>query len=217
MGLLCSCPQGAALDNLPITDCPESLGQLQKVAFQRVYSAPGVKNGFDLDVAEDPEDPTQLASWTPYVSATDSTKVVVSPYLHGPTSEPGAAREYGGGNETVGGIPIIVGREPSTMTTQLIQQPQAVIEALKSYQCENIGVYLIDEYGRIAGLVDDHENPTFFGPIPIASLFVGDKMLGGLEEADRNELIWRFFPNWSDKLKIYTPEDFNALTDLAAS
>jgi hypothetical protein len=30
-----------------------------------------------------------------------------------------------------------------------------------------------------------------------------------------NVISWKFFPNWSDKLHLITPDDFNALTDLA--
>ncbi len=75
-------------------------------------------------------------------------------------------------------------------------------------------MYLNDEYGRIIALADDVVTPTEIYPIPIASLFVGDKMLGGLEDVDKNTISWKFFPNWSDKLVIITPTDFNALTDL---
>ena len=33
MSLLCNCPAGAALENIPISDCPESLGLLVSVDF----------------------------------------------------------------------------------------------------------------------------------------------------------------------------------------
>jgi hypothetical protein len=210
MGLLCNCPQGAALDAIPISDCPESLGQIQKVVFQRIYSAAGTKNKFVIATAN----PNVLASWTPLLAAVDGTKVVPSPYIQAPTVEAGAAREYGGGNETLGGIPLIIGREPTTFTGNVLRAAQKTIEAMKKYQCESVGVYLIDEYGRIAGLTDDHDAPTEVYPIPIESFFVGDKVLGGLESVDMNAVSWRFFPNWSDKLTIIAPTDFNALTDL---
>lgn len=210
MGLLCNCPQGAAIEAVPISDCPESLGQVQKAVFQRIFSTGTTKNKFVFATAN----PNVLASWSPLLAAADGTKVVQTPYIQAPTTEPGAAREYGGGNETLGGIPIIIGREPTSFTGNILRSKQDTIAALKKYQCENVGVYLVDEHGRIAGIADDVANPTELYPIPIAGFFVGDKMLGGLEDVDKNAIQWKFFPNWSDKLVMVTPTDFNALTDL---
>lgn len=211
MSILCNCPQDAALADIPISECPERFGQLQKVAFQRIFSASGTKNGFALPGTN----PNVLASWTPLLAAADGTKVTVSPYINAPVVEAGAAREYGSGNEVLGGIPVIVGKEPSTFTGALLNVSQESIGALKKYQCENVGVYLIDEFGRIGVLVDDREDPTRYEPVPVASFFVGDKVLGGLENPDSNAISWRFYPNWSDNLVFITPTDFNALIDLA--
>ena len=206
MSLLCNCPTGAALPSIPLSECPESLGQVQKVIFQRIFSTGNTKNEL--------VNPSVKASWTPLLAASDGTKVVQSPYLQAPTTEPGAARTYGGGNETLGGVELIIGREPTSFTANLLRTSQATVAALKQYMCENVGVYLVDEFGRIAGLVDDPSAPTNFSPIPIGSLFVGDKTLGGLEAPDMNVISWKFFPNWSDNLRLITPDDFNALTDL---
>lgn len=211
MGLLCTCPQSTALGSITQDSCPESIGQIQRLLFQRKFSAAKTLNGFTIATAA----PTALASWTALTAANNSTKVTVSPYVSAPNIEPGQAREYGGGNETIGGIPVIVGREPTTFTGSFIQVSQRTVTELKKYQCEDVGVYLVDEYGRIVGLTDSHATPTVFRPIPLASLFIGDKMLGQLENVDKNDITFRFFPNWSDMLHIVTPADFNALTDLA--
>lgn len=210
MSLLCACPESAAPASIDNVSCVESIGQIQKVLFQRLYSAPGTKNEITIGTSN----PNVLATWTPLLAAADGTKVVPTPYLSAPNVEPGAAREFGGGNETRGGIPLIIGREPTSVTTQMYRVPQSVIEQIKTYQCESVGVFLIDEYGRLIGLTDDHAAPTKFAPIPLAGLFVGDKMLGGLESVDMNALNWRFFPNWSDKLHVVAPTDFNGLSDL---
>lgn len=207
MGLFCNCPVAAAISDVPIDNCPESMGQIQKAVLQRVFSTGTTKNTI--------ADPTLLASWTPLLAAGDGTKTVQTPYLQAPTTEPGAARTYGGGNETLGGIEIIIGREPTAFTANILRSKQNTIKALKDYQCEEAGVYLIDEYGRIGCLADDPENPTTYYPIPVAGFFVGDKTLGGLEAPDMNGIQWKFFPNWSDNFVIVTPSDFNALTDLA--
>lgn len=209
---ICKCPAAAALPNIPNFTCAESFGQIQKVAFQRLYKSAGGKNSFTADAGIG-----KLASWSPLLAAEDDTKIVISPYIQAPTAEAGAPRTFGGGNETLGGIEEIIGREPTPFTGVIRKMPQSLIKALKELQCEsdsqNLGVYLFDENGSIGALQDPTTATTYY-PIPIRSLFVGDKTLGGLEAPDSNAVQWSFLPNWSDDLAILTPEDFNPLTDL---
>lgn len=202
------------MPDIPVSNCPESFGQIQKVAFQRLYKSTGEKNSFKTDAGIE-----KKASWTPLLSADDDTKIVISPYIQAPTAEAGAARTFGGGNETLGGVEEIVGREPTPFTGVMRKLPQKIIKALKELQCEswgdNLGVYLFNENGAI-GAIQDAKTATTHYPIPIRSLFIGDKTLGGYEAPDSNNIQWAFLPNWSDDLAIIVPEDFNPLTDLKA-
>lgn len=207
--LLCNCPGASALAAVVIEACKEKVGQVQKVVFQRKFASAGTLN--EVTVATD--DPALQATWDTLKAASDSTKVVASPYLSEPVSEAGAKREYGGGNATIGGIPIILGREPQPFEAKFLDTSQKSIKDLKTFQCETeLAVYLIDEHGRIIGLSDDIDSPTKFRPIPIQGLFVGDKSLGGYESPDMNAMEFKFFGNWSDDLSIVTPTDFNALS-----
>lgn len=203
------------MPDIPVSNCPESFGQIQKVAFQRLYKSTGEKNSFKTDAGIE-----KKASWTPLLSADDDTKIAISPYIQAPTAEAGAARTFGGGNETLGGVEEIVGREPTPFTGVMRKLPQKIIKALKELQCEswsdNLGVYLFDENGAI-GAIQDAKTATTHYPIPIRSLFIGDKTLGGYEASDSNNIQWAFLPNWSDDLAIIVPEDFNPLTDLKAA
>ena len=213
--MICKCPAGTALPDIPVSNCPEGFGQIQKVAFQRLYKSTGEKNSFKTDAGIEKKE-----SWTPLLSADDDTKIVISPYIQAPTAEAGAARTFGGGNETLGGVEEIVGREPTPFTGVMRKLPQKIIKALKGLQCEswgdNLGVYLFDENGAI-GAIQDAKTATTHYPIPIRSLFIGDKTLGGYEAPDSNNIQWAFLPNWSDDLAIIVPEDFNPLTDLKAA
>lgn len=203
------------MPDIPVSNCPESFGQIQKVAFQRLYKSTGEKNSFTTTAGIG-----KKASWTPLLSVDDDTKIVISPYIQAPTAEAGAARTFGGGNETLGGVEEIVGREPTPFTGVMRKLPQKIIKALKELQCEswgdNLGVYLFDENGAI-GAIQDAKTVTTHYPIPIRSLFIGDKTLGGYEAPDSNNIQWAFLPNWSDDLAIIVPEDFNPLTDLKAA
>lgn len=207
MGLNCGCPAGAHIADLDIAQCKESMGQIQKIAIQRIYKTAGELNSV--------ADPTKKASWSTLFSAANGTKMVVSPYIMNPTTEPGAARTFGGGNQSLGGVEIIIGREPTTFSGVMYQESQKTIAQMKQYMCEEVGVYLIDEYGNIGCAVDDIDTPTKYMPIPIGKLFVGDKKLGGFEEPDSNTIEWSFYPNWSDNFYIIKRDtlDFNPLSD----
>lgn len=212
--ITCKCPANAALTTIPAQGCAQSFGQIQKVAFQRLQQSAGVANEFTI------EDIPLLAEWTPLLTAADGTKIVVSPYIQAPSVEPGAARTFGGGNETLGGVEMVIGREPTTFQGVIRSVKQNIIVAMKELQCEaqadNLGVYLFDENGHIGCLCDAYTSTSELMPIPIKSLFVGDKKFGGLEEPDSNAIQWSFLPNWSDKFYIIEPL-FNPLTDLVVS
>ena len=211
---MCSCPAATALTTIPAAPCAESFGQIQKVAFCRLRKADGTLNSFVTGASTGID---KLAAWTAKMAKTDGEKVVISPYIQAPTQEAGAPRTFGGGNETLGGIEIIIGREPSTFTGVMRAVPQNVIKAMKDLQCEavgdNLGVFLFDENGNIEAIADATTAGTFY-PIPIRSLFIGDKTHGGLEAPDSNNIQWSFLPNYSDQLDIVVPSDFNPLTDL---
>ena len=211
--LTCSCPAASALTSIDAVNCAQNFGQIQKLAFQRLRDAEGSRNSFT-----DTASILYLASWTKYLTAYDATKIVVTPYINNPTTEAGEARTVGGGNESLGGIETIIGSNPTTFTSVLNGMPQSVIKQLKTLMCEaqvnNLGVYLFNEAGQIACIQDVAGN---FYPIPIRSLFVGDKNFGGFEGLDTNALSFSFPPIYSDDMVIVTPGDFNPLTDLVYS
>lgn len=212
MALSCACPAAATLPTIPKFECSEGFGQIQKIAFQRINSENG-NNHF----SENQDSIKILGSWIPYLAATDSTKIVISPFVENPTQDGGDARTYGGGNDTLGGVSKIIGSEPTTLTVQLRDVPQIVIKELKKLMCEaqngNLGVYLFDDNGNIECRTVESADIIFYHPIPIRALFVGDKIHGGLENPDSNTMSFQFAPNYSDDLSIVTPI-FNPLTEL---
>lgn len=215
MGLNCGCPVGQSISDITKQDCKTSMGQIQKLYFQRRYASAGVLN--EIPAA----DIVTKTAWQALLTATDSTKVTVSPEISNPETEPGAARTFGGGdNTTVGGMAIITGREPTTFTAALYELDQAIIKQMKTYQCEDISVFFIDEYGNIGCLVSKTGGnpvaPTHYRGVPVRSFFVGDKDFGGFNDPDSNALSFSLEPNWSDDLVVIKRDslDFNPLTDL---
>ena len=207
--ITCQCPSPTALPDIPCVKCPERFGQIQKIAFQRLRADDGTKNGFPKSGGTDTI--TDIANWQSAMTAADSTKIVISPYIYSPTQETGAPRTFGGGNDSLGGVEEIIGREYSSFTASVRNCPQSVVSALKKMQCEGcLGVYLFDQYGNVECIVDEDGNAY---PIPIKSLFVGDKVHGGIDAPDTNVIQWSFLNDYSDDLKIFEITTFNPLTD----
>ena len=211
--ITCNCPPPASLPDLECVRCSERFGQIQKVAFQRIMNDDGMKNKFSA--VSGFSEINSLANWQALMTAADSTKIVISPYIYSPTQESGAARTFGGGNDSLNGVEEIIGREPSTFSASLRNVPQQIAKVLKSLQCENIGVYLIDGNGNVEalGIVDENNNEWIM-PIPIKAFFVGDKTHGGIDAPDANVIQWSFAQNYSDNIKIFTIDTFNVLSDL---
>lgn len=211
--MICPCPGATALTAIPAKSCPSDFDQIQKLAFQRIYKADGTKNVF----VDGTNDIDTKASWTAFMAAADSTKIVVTPFVENPTPSGGDAVTYGGGNETVGGVEKIIGRNPVMLEFALNQYLQSIIAAMKPLQCEeNLGVYLFNGQGQIACLEETISTTKYHYPIPIRSLFVGDWMPNGLNTPDSNVLRFGFAPNYSDKLVFVNADDFNPL-DLNAA
>lgn len=206
---VCTCPAATAIPAITKMTCAQDFGQIQKIAFQRIYSSGTTRNSFTSS-----NDIKLLASWQAFMSATAGTKIAVTPYVENPTSDGGDAITFGGGNATLGGITKTIGRNPVNMTFALRQFPQSIIKELKKLQCEvGLGVYLFNADGQILAEQDQTTATTYY-PIAIQNLFVGDLMLNGLENPDENALSFAFAPNYSDNLAVVTPTDFNPLLDL---
>ena len=177
-----------------LNPCPEDIGQIQKMVFWRVGNT-------IASVA------TAVISttWTTLLAATGSTKAIVTPFLGGVVIPPSEAREFGGGNETKGGSPIRKGGASVPVTANMFQVDQDTITALKKLRCESLEVLFINEANQIVY----SDTSTFSGfPLSISSLFVSDKAIGGLDDADHNVLMFNLPPNWSDTLEVTAATTF---------
>ena len=193
------CPTN--LQPIPNMTCGIRYGQVQKIAFTRIGN-----------LFSDSSNPiTDLASWTTFLSAEDSTKIVVTPYVEAPTMEGGDEKTFGGGNTTLDGIIMVLGSQPIRMSFALRNYPQTIISALKVLtKIKDLGVFLFNDNG---GIICLQEGGTYL-PIPIRALFVGDLILSGRTQPDRNTMKFSFKSNYSDKLVVVKP-DFSPVNDLA--
>ena len=199
------CPAATSLPTIPTESCAKRFGQTQKIIFQRLYDGStrnGIADGTTTGQAG------LLASWTALKTATDSTKIAVTPFVENPTPDGGDAKTVGGGNESLNGAERIIGSNPVGMSFKLNNKDQAIIAELKKLMCEalanNLGVYLINENGQIMGRKETSGNTTTWYPMPIQTLFVSDLMPNGLDADDSNDMSFKFVPGYSDKVDFIT-------------
>lgn len=211
MSLLVTCPAGTAIGGIILDDCPSNVGQIQKLIFQRVYSSGTTLN--ELAFADAP----LAANWTPNFTASDGTKMQISPFISAPENELGAAITYGGGNDTVNGELITMGYESSKFTGKLLAAHAKTAESMKALVGEKIGVWIVNEHGRIWADSDDATTPTTYYPVYITDFTISDRKLGGRLEPDYYMISFNLPPNWANKLNEIIPTDFDPLTAFANS
>ena len=188
-----TCP--SVLPDMPNMGCSVKYGQIQKVAFQRV--------GHPLT------DIREKAYWTAALASTSTDKIVVTPFVESPNSDGGDEMTFGSGNQVLDGIEYVMGINPVKMTFQLRNYQQRVIRAMKHLTTfQDLAVYLLTPNGVIA--MKDGNN---YLPVPIRAMFVGDLLMHGLAQPDRNILSFRFKQNYSDYLEV-VPLNFNAIEEL---
>ena len=175
------------------TGCAQDVGQVQKFIFWRRDNNTTVASAITSTY------------WSTALTATGDSKAVVSPFCGNVEVEPGDAREFGGGNETKDGIPIIKGSEATILTGRFYQEDQDIIGIMKDWKCEKLDVIMINENNQL--IYDDRGGATVYG-FPLESLNIKDLKIGGFTDADYNEFSMRLVPDWSDGLEISTATTF---------
>lgn len=204
----CICPGATFITPISAFTCGVDLKQIQRLAFQR--------RGDSFDTAVALTDILDLADWQTKISASDDTKIVVTPKIGGdPIITAGDALETGGGgNDTLNGVTEINGKNPSTFTCVFKSLPsniQAEIETLMCESANGLVVYLFLQGGSIAvvEIVAGVEHKGF----DIEAFFFGDRNNEGFGTKDTNAMSFQFPAYWSSNLVKLKP-NFNPLEDL---
>jgi hypothetical protein len=199
----CVCPIPTALTTIPAQTCKEDLGQIQKIVFSRI--------GQSFITASN--NIITLASWTATFAAANGTKTLITPFLESvviPSSEP--ITEGGGDNTTLDGQELVVGETNPIVTAMMRSVDNLIPAAMRTLRCENLQVYLINEWGKIIGKTVD-AGVTVIG-IPIHAFWVGSTDNQGKNTQDKTPFRFGFAANWRDTIHIATPVGFDAKTEL---
>lgn len=202
----CSCPNTNPLVSISASDCEIHLRQLQRVVFQRA--------GYEFDAsATIPLDITDLAIWQALKTATDSTKVVSTPFIGSdPKIEAGEAITAGGGdNTTLNGIEEIMGSNPSKFSTVFYGLTPQQESDMKKLMCEkNLVAFFINEEDKI---IARKTGTGKYKGIPIQSLFMSDRNNAGFGTKDTNTLRFSLKEGWSEDIELVTTT-WSPLTEL---
>ncbi len=183
LNVCCPLPTGISSAITVLNECPEDVGQIQKMIFWR--------RGNTMSVAS----ALTSTAWNALLVATGDTKAIMSPFLGNVELPINEAREFGGGNETRWSSPIRKGGHAPTATASMYQEDQDVITLLKALSCESLDVLFVNESNQL--IYEDSNSVVNGFPIVENSFNVSDKGLGGQDDADVNIMTFNLKPNWS--------------------
>jgi hypothetical protein len=195
----CPCPLAAVIGDLIDLDCPVKIGQIGKIAFQ-------IKNNPFVDIADN-------AEWITALAALDSTKVQVTPILHGQESTPAESVTVGGAgsNEVYDGTILNVSDGFYTINFNIRNPSPAVLTALKAYECEveagRVGIYM----GGSNFVLSNADMSS----IPVSSMYVqSSPILNGNTDSNLAQIQFVLKAGWfADGLVTPIAFDFTSLVN----
>ena len=204
----CICPNpNTSLTTIVALACGVDLKQIQRLGFQRSGDS------FDTSLGS-PTDILELADWQAKLTATDDTKIVVTPLIGGdPIIEAGDAITSGGGdNSTLNGVTETNGKNPSSFSCLFKSLTPEIERQIDELFCEkSLVVYLFLQGGFIASVeITPSVEHTGFD---IQAFFFSDRNNAGFGTKDTHTMSFEFPANWSKNLVKLKP-NFNPLTDL---
>jgi hypothetical protein len=194
---LFQCPAPAALEVIPPQSCGVRFEQVVKIIFQRKQAT----SSFDANSI------LEQATWTPLLTANDSTRVVLSPYINNPIIPPGEALTEGGNdNTTIGGVSRLLGEGFQQATFELRNAGVDVRNAIRSITSEtalvpgftNIWVYLVNRFGEIICKSDG-------SGIEIFNFFVGGPGTEGFNRDNMQMGKFDLKPGWDEGVVVFKP------------
>lgn len=201
---LFQCPAPVALDVIPNQSCGVRFEQITKLVFQRKQSP----SSFDASTI------LEQATWSALLTAGDSTRVVLSPYINNPIIPPGEALTEGGNdNTTIGGVSRLLGEGFQQATFELRNAGVDVRKAIRSITSEtalvpgftNIWVYMINRFGEIIAKADG-------SGIDIYNFFVGGPGTEGFNRDNMQMGKFDLKPGWDEDVTVFKPNfDFFSL------
>ncbi|MBL7738708.1 MAG: hypothetical protein JNK14_05775 [Chitinophagaceae bacterium] len=207
---LFECPAPAYLESIPIGACPVRWDQVQKLILRRIDGRTDLTKANII----------LSATITPLLTATDDTKIVVSPFMSNVVIPQGEILKEGGNdNTTLNGIPQLRGLGFVNVTAQIRNANSDTVDVMRALTPEsalqpgqtNLEVILVNKDGKLIVREQAGSGSRVEG-FPIYNFTVSDVGSAGFAQDNINNIGWDFAPGWSEGHRLLTPTDYAALT-----
>lgn len=200
---------------VPQQECPEHMGQIQRIIFavQGTHEWDVSDNSLNLPTTIAGNDITAQAGWDVLLTATDNTLITLSPYATGGGDSnitPGDTTTIGGNdNTTFSGKTIITAVGPAQFQIRLDGLNKATIKALRENFCKgNLMVYFVTQCQTIWGKQDGNKVTGH----SICAPFLGTKGNQGFGSFDNNLLTFQIDADYDEYNCGFVPDQgFNPL------
>ncbi|MHA2085270.1 MAG: hypothetical protein ACXABD_16055 [Candidatus Thorarchaeota archaeon] len=188
----CACPPEATIPSLSNEDCEAKIGQIGKIAFQKLGQAFTTIGN--------------QAEWDAALAASDDTKVTILGTLHGQETTPAEPITVGsaGSNDVFDGNVKNIGEGFYQISFNLRNPSPTLLAELKEYECEinRTGVYFMG-----SGFILSTGTSS---AIPITSFFVqSSPALNGNTDDNLAQVIVNLDANWYANSLITSGDDLN--------
>ena len=213
----CDCGTPTTLETMVNPTCLEDIGQIQRGFLvkkgQVIWDTTTPLNNLPVSIASDLI--TEAAGWATLIALATDDKVVVTPLAlaYNSTITGGSALTVGGGdNSTPNGEIQHNGFNPADLVMQFGSMSKAQVKAMRSWGCDDVEFYPINNSGKIIGRLDDSSGSNIVTGFPLINFRLGTKNNAGFGTTDFNEATAQLAFNYDEYLAFYVPTDFSALT-----
>jgi hypothetical protein len=160
------------------------------------------------------------ASWTPYFTAVDDTKMAVTPLFAGMVIPQSEGQEEGADdNSAILGIPTDLGESAVKATGEFRNMPAEVKVEMDKLRCESqisnginvLQVFMVNKDGYLIHTKNSAGEPVGF---PIYNFRISSRGTEGLKSDDKNGFSFYFASDWDDKITFTTPSGWSPLTEI---
>lgn len=212
------CPLSTSLQDIPQQDCPENIGQIQRLFFTRKgqikFDLNNPQNNIPATIQGVGNTPDADAPWLVLFAATDDTKVIKTPFSTGggeSAINPGSLVTQGGGdNFFFNGATKVTNINPSDGTIRFDSLRGDVIKTLRKLGCENeLEVWIINQGNTIIGSKNDSD---IFSGFLASNVVLGSLSNQGYGTFDSNTLTFQLPPHWDETKHFITPTGWSPLS-----
>ena len=212
------CPLDASLQEIPNQDCPENIGQIQRLFLTRrnqiKFNLNDAAQNLPTTIQGAGNTPDAEAPWLVLFLAADNTKVIKTPFLTGggeSAINPGGLVTQGGGdNSFFSGATKLTAINPSDGTIRFDSLSGSVIKALRKLVCENVlEIFFINQQNNIIGSKND---AGIFSGFLATNVVLDSLNNQGYGTLDSNTMTFQLPYNWDETKHFIKPTGWSPLS-----